>query len=319
MQMIDLMALMNLRKGESALVLGNGPSLERVDFDRLNSNIVVVGMHRSWRQCNPPFHVILRQPIYWDEIADGHWTPRGIIITKTDQKLENWNLGSTCVAKVKSVSKRHPGRPGFMSPLHVGSGAIFCGQFALEVAAYIGFSRIYLIGYDMQNGSGHAFPLAGEHISWDSTREVQRNTMAAVDARMKEVYPDTQVFNLARDSALRCFPFADLEELYTMTDRKNLGHHANPSSVDLSISLPNWDPIPDKIRIPKPPPPSKPVPAPTPQEKMALTRARARALMRNRPPPVVQHEGRPIVLAYGSGSSRDPLRRPWAEAVISQG
>lgn len=312
--MIEPMALMNVRRGESALVLGNGPSMESVDFDRLDPNVVVVGMHRSWRQCNPPFHVILRQACYWDEIEQGCWTPRGIVITKTDQKLENWDLGETRVAKIRSVSKRHAGRPGFMMPLHEGSGAIFCGQFALEVVAYMGPTRIYLIGYDMNNGTGHAYPEPGEHISWDSTRKVQRDTTAAVAARMKEVYPDTQVYNLNPDSALKCFPFADLEELY-----KNSGE-ARPSEsppAELLAVLPKWDPIPAKIRVPKPPPPP-PAPAPTPAQKMALTKMRARALT-YRPPPAPKGDRRPISLAYGSGSSRDPLRRPWAESVISEG
>lgn len=315
MQAIDVMALMNLKRGETALVLGNGPSMERIDFSRLKSTVVVLGMHRSWRQHNSPFHIILRQPVYWDEIADGCWTPRGIIITKTDQKLENWDLGNTRVAKVKSVSKRHPGRPGFLMPLHDGSGAIFCGQFAVEAAAYMGFRRICLTGYDMQNGSGHAFPLAGEHISWDSTRQVQRNTMGAVAARMREVYPDTQVLNLNPDSALRCFPFADLEELYVRSGEAQPADDLT-DPIDLPAYLPHWDPIPPKIRIPRPPPKeSGPV---TQAKKLALTKSRARDLTYQPPPPPppVLH---PIALGYGSGSSRDPLRRPFVDAVISEG
>lgn len=322
MQVIEPMALMNIRRGETALVLGNGPSLERVDFDRLSSTVVVLGMHRSWRQHNPPFHIILRQPVYWDEIEAGAWTPRGIVVTKTDQKLENWNLGDTRVAKIRSVSKRHPGRPGFMMPMHEGSGAIFCGQFALEVACYMGCKKICLIGYDMQPGSGHAFPVEGEHISWDSTRKVQRDTMAAMNERMKDVYPDTMVFNLAPDSALQCFPFADLEELYATG--KPRSNPTDPESVELIPTLPRWDAIPDKIRVPVPPPSRIPVPALTPAQTREKTRAMARALTRSRArtmtsgvPPKPQA---PIALAYGSGSSRDLLRRPWScDLVISEG
>ena len=323
MQMIEPMALMNLKKGETALILGNGPSMERVDFDRLSSTVVVLGMHRSWRQHNPPFHIILRQAMYWDEIEAGAWTPRGIVITKTDQKLENWDLGSTRVAKIKSVSKRHPGRPGFMMPLHEGSGAIFCGQFALEVACYMGFSTINLIGYDMQNGSGHAFPVEGEHISWDSTRKVQRDTMGALNERMKEVYPDTKVFNLAPDSALQCFPFADLEELYTNPGQPRSGR-ADPESVELIPTLPRWDAIPDKIRVPAPPPSKIPIPALNPVQMREKTKVMAKALTRSRARKmisgVVRQPKAPITLAYGSGSSRDPLRRPWScDLVISEG
>ena len=323
MQVIEPMALMNLKKGETALVLGNGPSMERVDFDRLSSTVVVMGMHRSWRQHNPPFHIILRQAMYWDEIEEGAWTPRGIVVTKTDQKLENWDLGSTRVAKIKSVSKRHPGRPGFMMPMHEGSGAIFCGQFALEVAAYMGFKRICLIGYDMQPGSGHAFPVEDEHISWDSTRKVQRDTMAATMERMKEVYPDTRVFNLAPDSALQCFPFADLEELYSNPGQPWSGQ-GDPESIELIPTIPRWDAIPDKIRIPATRPSKTPIPAPTPAQAKVLSRSRARALTRSRARTmmsgVVRQPKAPIALAYGSGSSRDPLRKPWScDLVISEG
>ncbi|MCP4201799.1 MAG: hypothetical protein GY769_07695 [bacterium] len=209
MQILDPLMLKDLRRGETCLLLGNGPSLELVDFDRLKPNVVVIGMHRTWRLVNPPFHVILRKSCYWGEIEDGAWRPEGIVITRTEQQLDKRPIRKMDVKVVRVRPLR--GRKQPLSPLHVGSSAQFCGQFALEAAAYMGFYTIGVIGYDMGNGSGHAFPEEGEHISWDSTRQRQRSIMEQMAERLAG---GPKVLNLAPDSALTCFERGELEGFY---------------------------------------------------------------------------------------------------------
>jgi len=189
---VSIDALRNTHRGQRCLLLGNGPSLEQLDQPLL-PDITVIGMHRSWRLINAPYHVILQRRQFFDEIESGEWLPRGLIITKRSMAGGLADRLPCDVVPVRSRGiKKHEGEMSF--DLSHGSSAVMCGQLALEVAVWMGFTTIYLIGYDLRGG--HAFtdePDLGHHLRARQFRIMFR-ARAAVYHKYKG--PKVSIINL---------------------------------------------------------------------------------------------------------------------------
>lgn len=187
--------LYNIHEGQRCLLLGNGLSLERLDLDRISPNITVIGMHRTWRQINPTYHVILRRREYFDEILRGDWIPAGMIITKRSMA---GRLADKLPCDVVAVRSRGVlTREGEMTfDLRRGSAAVMCGQLALEVAVWMGFTTIYLVGFDLSGG--HAFTDDPEPEHHLRARQLRIMTRAWLDVAKER--PGIAVVNLAQAS-----------------------------------------------------------------------------------------------------------------------
>lgn len=196
---VSIDILHNTHRGQRCILLGNGPSLERLDQPLL-PDITVIGMHRSWRLINAHYHVILQRRQFFDEITDGKWNPRGMIITKRSLAGGLADRLPCDVIPIRSRGiKQQEGEMSF--DLSWGSAAVMCGQLTLEIAVWMGFTTIYLIGYDLCGG--HAFntdPDLGHHL-----RARQLRIMIRARLDIKRERPDVSVINLKNHS---------IEELY---------------------------------------------------------------------------------------------------------
>lgn len=170
---VSIESLYAAHEGQRCLLLGNGPSLETFDLSQVAEDVVIIGMHRTWRLINPKYHVILRRVEYFQEILDKKWSPHGLIITKRSMAGTLKDRLSCHVAQVRSKGIiTQEGEINF--DLSRGSSSVMCGQLAMELAVWMSFSTIYLIGYDLIGG--HAFmndPEEGHHM-----RMVQKEIMA---------------------------------------------------------------------------------------------------------------------------------------------
>jgi hypothetical protein len=80
-----------------------------------------------------------------------------------------------------------------------GSDATFGGFFAIQVALFLGYTEIYLVGYDEHNLEGHfegdpsdVADREGTHLPWYNL-----------------VPKDRKIYVCNRDSAIKLWPFAD--------------------------------------------------------------------------------------------------------------
>jgi len=202
----------NRHQGQRALLLGNGPSLEQLDLDKVADDVLIIGMHRTWRLVNPPYHVILERKEYLYEMLFRDWLPKGIIITK---RVPVGRLG--VIPGVSTVNVHGVGvlkQKGEMSfDLTKGTSSTCCGHLALEAVTYMGCNPIYLIGYDAQDGQGHAFSIETMEEKFCS-RERTRSIMDYAKGELARHRPDLQVFNLNPKSAITCFPMRTLDEVH---------------------------------------------------------------------------------------------------------
>lgn len=206
--------LKGCRAGRPGLVLGNGPSAGLLDVVRCK--VEIVGMHRTWRPpCNvtaPRFHVILQQRAYWQEIRRHDWRPdpHTTIVTKDVYGQDGIPFSDpahpariwprTCFVRVLPTDHHR-----FSLELNRGTYSNHAGSFALELAHWVGYDPIYLLGIDLGDRDGH---FCDDERTNVNTRKLQRSIFASAARYL----PEGRVVNLNPESTVRDFPFGELEE-----------------------------------------------------------------------------------------------------------
>lgn len=144
-------SLRNTGVGKSLIILGNGPSLNEVDFRRLNHPDIKFLMINKpldyiwptdyWLFCD--MTIFNRYKSYWD-------------------KYQNWIFNTTGIRQLRRGSiqiKNFPGH-GFSRNLadgfYIGKSSTYA---AMQVAYWLNFDRIFLFGVDMCaiNGVSHYY------------------------------------------------------------------------------------------------------------------------------------------------------------------
>lgn len=202
-------------------LLGNGPSLNNYDLSKLNPN-EVISMNRSWR--------CVKQPLYHCVSGDLRINfnpfPQNIIFLGQPEQYRGYKtkcpviLVQTRIAGVKipepkvwlSVPSEIDLRRGWPSthtpPTHV-------GLFAVYAAWWIGFRKVYLLGFD---GYGRHF--MESNVDRKLTKvmfEVKHKMMVPqfrkyIDILLKNA-PDLKVFNCNPRNEYKNLPVADFNEL----------------------------------------------------------------------------------------------------------
>lgn len=199
--------------GQAAFILGGGPSLKGFDVERLRGRGKVIGVNNAGIDLAPWCDVLFWADSRWLDwnhdrlhLHTGTW--------KVSRKRPHLPLG--CDVKFMTF------RPRRLSHWPDSLGGWCGGSSAINLAYLLGARVIVLLGFDMRDlppdqwrdGNWHDKhklpPLEGQ----------RRNKFIPV---LEGFAPDLEqagvlVLNTNERSALRCFPFADIEGLLAMDD-----------------------------------------------------------------------------------------------------
>lgn len=194
--------------GEAAFIIGGGPSIKDFDFSRLRGRGRVVAVNNAGiePECAPWADVL-----YWSDQRWFDWNHKRI----------NDHTGPYKITRKESPRQRTDADikvlrffPSKLSHRSDALGGWCSGSSAINLAYLFGARVIILLGFDMRPGNWHDKhqkpPLDGQH----------RNKFVPV---LESMAPEllragVTVLNTNPASALRCFPFADIEEILTMDD-----------------------------------------------------------------------------------------------------
>lgn len=202
-------------KGRRCFIIGGGPSLRGFDFKRLRGELTI-GINAAWT-VNPTCTLVLDVRMM-DHLED---TPA-------------WHdYGGTKVWLKSEPHRKHASFTNVQTVLasrlwtwSLSRGLIRLGNAgpaALNLADVLGASQVYLLGFDLKNapapdrkpGNELAGKLQHWHAEYDNRPALQ--TAAKVLEKYKTQIESVaefcrgEVVNLNPDSALNCFPKADVD------------------------------------------------------------------------------------------------------------
>src|SRR3990172_4805950 len=137
-----------------AVVFGNGPSLEHwidATFDA-----VLIGCNRSWRWFPRARYHATVNARHYDDLIRGEFRPHTAFVR--GQLRKRYRNLKKCrfrdyVVFVDMTASSDPA--DISADLTQPVGACFSGLFAIQVALFLGFAEIYLVGFDGHDGEGH--------------------------------------------------------------------------------------------------------------------------------------------------------------------
>lgn len=212
----------NLYRGRRCFLVGTGPSLKIEDLDRLkgeicfSANTILLSFPQTdWR---PDFYGIIDKVAYWsiqDKIdprdyrqifygADFRNPPQGLPVL-----MCYWNHIKDCFPQLFLQSVKFSGRPDLAA--YDGNTVLY---MLLQMAVYMGFSEIYLLGVDCNYQLNQ-----NNHFIAHSTgvpEKPQAGLMMQRGFAVAKAYADAHgvgIFNATRGGMLEVFPRVSLEEV----------------------------------------------------------------------------------------------------------
>lgn len=188
--------------GEAVFIIGGGPSVKGFDFDRLRGRRIIA-VNNAGLDLVPWADVL-----FW---ADKRWLDWNVhrLGEHTGQYKVSRKLPHIPTGHDIKVLRFKPRR---LSHLPDAVGGWCGGSSAINLAHLFGARVIVLMGFDMRPGNWHDDhklpPIDGQH------REKFIPVLEAMEPELRAC--GVVVINTNPRSALRCFPFADIEELLAM-------------------------------------------------------------------------------------------------------
>lgn len=182
----------DLHRGKRLFILGSGPSLNELDLSKLEHRLVM-GLNRSFLAVpDTHYHCVMDRrlfDLYPEELEKARYlftipgSPRGIPIKLLGTEGFSWDL-----------------EEGIYSGYTI-------AYFALQVAVYMGFSEIFLMGLDLQlwKGNTHFFGFDFASRSHESTEFPKMRRMLGYAAKVLRDEP-VEVYNCSPTSTLQVFP-----------------------------------------------------------------------------------------------------------------
>lgn len=210
-----------------AFVLGNGPSLKQTPIDLLRkeisfgvNNIHLIYPYTTWR---PTHYVRAEQayglePEHWLESMQAHLELRCEIYCNDYFFRPRFGLKATeKVHTIKACAHytRHFNNPDIPHLWHLPILCTFGSSVnvAVQIAAQLGYSPIYLVGCDLgyEDGRPSHFDEGYEHGREQEARYANLDTLAAhmVAARSRD-----DIYNATIGGALEVFPRVEFESLF---------------------------------------------------------------------------------------------------------
>lgn len=187
----------NLHRGKRVFVLASGPSLADVDLTPLARRIVI-GLNRSFLAFpQTHYHCVMDQRLF----------------DLYPEELRRSRCLFTMAGRPFGIPIRLLGSRGFSFDLEEG---IYSGytiaHFALQLAVWMGFAEIYLLGLDLRL-DGHRTHFFGHDHRSDNHEDTEFPKMRdCLGLAAEALRPSgTLVYNLSPRSTLDCFPAASYE------------------------------------------------------------------------------------------------------------
>ncbi|MZH03446.1 MAG: hypothetical protein F3745_08655 [Nitrospinae bacterium] len=188
----------NLHQGKNLFILASGPSLNDLDLTLLK-NKIVMGLNRSILIYPSPYYQCVFDYRLFDLYLDSFKEVRQLFT------LEDRPLG---------LPLKLLGGEGFSTDLEEG---IYSGYtisyFALQVAAYMGFKKIFFLGLDLKHSgpNTHFFGQDSQTVNHEQTEFPRMKKMLDFGAKTL-ANTDIEVFNCSPTSTLDSFNKISYEE-----------------------------------------------------------------------------------------------------------
>jgi len=185
-------------KGETAYIIGGGPSLRDFDFDNLKGKLTI--------GCNDAYQ------LGEDRCKVLHFVDRKWLETHS-KRLEAYKGTITTSLRLEAVDGRLRALFRHSKGLHT-DGVGYngnCGMGALNLALLYGASTVYLLGFDMALGKEGQANWHRNEVDQPDERHYKRflSNMPEVLKDWKEKFPHVRIINMNPDSEMRGFPKQD--------------------------------------------------------------------------------------------------------------
>lgn len=209
--------------GKRVVLLGNGPTLRNWSQEEVDDmEGWVIGINRSWARSRDgsfkgfkgtDYHCFLSGP-HAQDLADGCVSTRLAIFPRSLEFIVN--CAESRFKDFITINQMASGyMPGaFEFDMSRGVSTKFAGYFAMQIAAWMGFSEWILLGFDAHDREGHAHdenPAKGL-ITRQGMREWNHGVKAWADNR-KGAQAVT-ILNANPDSAIEEFEKVSKEALF---------------------------------------------------------------------------------------------------------
>lgn len=235
-------------RGERCFVIGNGPSLTLGDLEQLKSEVTFAANkiylafdQTEWR---PSYYVVEDDHMIWQHHEDisqlrgfmkfvsNNWTlDPGLGVTESEkERVKQMLRRDREVVLYPRVMLEDPGFPGFSSDA---SRVLYCGYMvtyiSLQLAYFMGFTNVYLIGVDFKyaecdqgsNTFAHAAHHPQDHFTPDYfypgekryAPQLARAERALVCAKGSYEAQGRKIWNVTRGGNLEVFDRVSLEEV----------------------------------------------------------------------------------------------------------
>lgn len=172
--------------------IASGPSLTRSDcLLAVKSGYPIIAVNSSWRLVPECHYLFAADFAWWDKY-------HGLL----DTPAERW-----------TASPRAQTRYGLNLFVPGDAGSFNSGQRAIQLAEYLGARRVILLGYDCSLDNGPHWH--GEHpdkMHNPTYQEVER--WHREFAALNKNFPEVEIINCSRYTALTCFPKNIPENLF---------------------------------------------------------------------------------------------------------
>ena len=214
----------NIHKGKRCFIIGNGPSLRIEDLDLLRqyndicfgSNMIYQAYKRTvWR----PDYYVLADYIGWKKVNE-YDTAVFLQSKKTfiaEFYFNEYSLPQNVVQFNLFPFKDNRGFSGDIADYVYSGGTVTYA--AMQIAVYMGFEKIYLLGCDCGNdhfyGKRENSYVSTSDRSWDATTFNVSYWLAAY--RIAKDYADShgiKIYNATRGGALEIFERVDFDSLF---------------------------------------------------------------------------------------------------------
>lgn len=219
----------DIYKGETCFIIGHGPSLQTRDLDVLEENhVITFSMNWTFKlfdktEWRPDYYVVTDRKMIdsysyfkWDE-----YTKRKCFIADISEKFwkENQSPNNVKYHSIRNMNIRETKFSDDISRrIYYGSTVVYD---CLQIAAYMGFEKIYLLGMDLvpyKEGDKSAYQYSNFYQQDDSSKSPQMWVDIILRAyQAAKEYADIhniQIYNATRGGYLEIFDRVNFDELF---------------------------------------------------------------------------------------------------------